>query len=90
MLQAKPEYLAARIALADLLVKAGNQDQALEELHTASQQDSQNLAILERIGDLEAANQHTEQAKAAYQSALAPGADRAARKRLGQKLKSLH
>jgi tetratricopeptide (TPR) repeat protein len=89
VLQAKPEYLAARIALADLLAKSGNRDQALEELRTASRQDSQNLATLERIGDLEAASQHTEQARAAYRSALGLGADRAARKRIGQKLKSL-
>jgi len=90
VLQAKPEYLAARIALADLLAKTGDRNQALEELRTASRQDSQNLGILEPIGDLESANNNTGGARAAYQSALGPGADRAARKRIGQKLKALH
>jgi tetratricopeptide (TPR) repeat protein len=90
VLQAKPDYLAARIALADLLAKTGDRNQALEELRTASRQDSQNVDVLERIGDLEAANQNSGQARAAYQSALGLGADRAARKRIGQKLKSLH
>jgi predicted negative regulator of RcsB-dependent stress response len=81
--------LAARIALADLLAKTGDRNQALEELRTASRQDSQNVDVLERIGDLEAANQNTGQARTAYQSALGAGADRAARKRVGQKIKSL-
>lgn len=90
VLQSKPDYLAARLALAGLLAKTGNREQALAELHTASRQDSQNLVVFEEIGDLEAASQHLEQAKAAYQSALGTAPDRAARKRIGQKLKSLH
>jgi tetratricopeptide (TPR) repeat protein len=89
VLQTKPDYLAARIALAELLAKAGNRDQALAELHAASGQDSQNPVIFERIGDPEGASQHPEQARAAYQSALGAGVDRAARKRIGQKIKSL-
>ena len=89
VLQAKPEYLAARMALADLLAKTGNRDAALEELRAASRQDSKNPTILERLGDLETARQHAAEARMAYESALELGPDRATRKRIGQKLKSL-
>jgi len=89
VIQAKPDYLAARIALADLLAKTGDSGQAIEELRRASQTDSQNTNVLERIGDLEAGRQHTAEARSAYQSALGLSSDRADRKRIGRKLKSL-
>lgn len=89
VIQAKPGYLAARLALADLLVKSGDRQNALEELLAASRQDSRNPDIRERIGDLEIADQHAAEAKTAYQAALALGPDRAARKRIAQKLKAI-
>ena len=70
-LEAKPEYVAARIALADLLAKSGDRDGALDQLRQATKQDAQDPDLFERIGDLEAARQHPAEARAAYQSALA-------------------
>ncbi len=89
VVQAKPDYLAARTALADLLAKTGDRVGALEQLRAASQTDSQNTNIQERIGDLEAGLKHTAEARAAYQSALALSSDRADRRRIDRKLKAL-
>lgn len=90
VLEAKPGYIAARMALAALLAKTGDTGKALEELRVVSKQDPQNLEAFERIGDLEAARHRNAEAQAAYQSALALASDRAARKRIGNKLKELH
>ena len=60
---------------------------AVRELREASNLDPQNSAIFEQIGDAEAARGRTEEAKAAYQSAIDLAPDRAARKRLAAKLK---
>jgi protein O-mannosyl-transferase len=87
VLEAKPDYIAARIALADLLAKAGDRDQALEQLRQVSQ-NSADPTLFERIGDLEAARQHSAEAQAAYQSALGLKPDRSVRKRISAKLKS--
>ena len=89
IVELKPGYPAARLALAGLLVKTGDSENAILELRQLSNQGSQNPDILEQIGDLEARRQNTVEAKAAYQSALSLAADRAARKRIGNKLKSL-
>ncbi|HEV2688361.1 MAG TPA: tetratricopeptide repeat protein, partial [Bryobacteraceae bacterium] len=89
VLASKPGYVAARLALAGLLAKTGDAEGALGELREVSKTDSQNFAIFEQIGDLEAGRQHSADAKTAYQSALGLAPDRAARKRIGNKLKSL-
>ena len=89
VLAAKPGYVAARVALAGLLAKTGQTDQALQDLREVSKQDTQNSAIFEQIGDLESRRQHPAEAKAAYQSALQVAPDRATRKRINNKLKSL-
>ncbi len=89
VLESKPGYPAARIALAGLLAKTGQGDQALEQLRELSRADVQNPDIFEQIGDLEAGRQHTTEARTAYESALKIASDRAARKRIGNKLKSL-
>ena len=89
VLASKPGYVAARVALASLLAKTGNTEQALQDLREVSKQDTQNSAIFEQIGDLESGRHNTAEAKAAYQSALQVAPDRAARKRIGNKLKSL-
>ena len=89
ILEAKPGYPAARIALASLLAKTGDSGAALQELRQVSTEGSQNPDIFEAIGDLEAGRQNVGEARAAYQSALKLAADRAARKRIGNKLRSL-
>ena len=88
VLEAKPDYVAARIALADVLVKTNDRDGALDQLHQVTKQDSQDPALFERIGDLEAARQHPADARKAYQSALDLKPERALRKRIENKLRS--
>ena len=85
----KPAYVAAHAALAALLSKTGDQEASLQEYQSAAQLDAQNPDWPERIGDLEAARNHPEQAKAAYTAALNLTKDRAARKRIENKSKPL-
>ncbi|HTW66664.1 MAG TPA: tetratricopeptide repeat protein [Bryobacteraceae bacterium] len=89
VLVAKPEYVAARNALADLLEKTGDRDGALDQLQQVAKQDSQDPAVFERIGDLEAQGAHAAEARAAYQSALNLKPARAERKRIAKKLKDV-
>ncbi len=89
VLEAKPEYAAAHITLADLLAKTGDRDGALDQLRQVTKQGSQDPELFERIGDLEAARQHSADARAAYQSALELKPARAERKRIEKKLKFL-
>jgi predicted negative regulator of RcsB-dependent stress response len=89
VLEAKPGYLAARVALAGLLAKSGDAEGGLRELRELSKQDTRNSGLFEQIGDLEVARQHPGEAKAAYRSALDLAPDREARKRVSNKLKSL-
>jgi tetratricopeptide (TPR) repeat protein len=89
VLDAKPDYVAARIALADVLTKTNDRDGALDQLHQVTKQDSQDPELFERIGDLEAARQHTADARTAYQAALDLKPARAARKRIANKLSLL-
>ena len=88
VLEAKPDYVAARIALADVLVKTNDRDGALDQLRQVTKQDSQDPALFERIGDLEAARQHPAEARTAYQSALDLKPERAVRKRIENKLET--
>jgi tetratricopeptide (TPR) repeat protein len=85
ILQSKPDYVAARIALGGLLAKTGNTEQALNELQEAAKRDSEDPAVLEEIGDLEAARQHFTEAKAAYDAALNLKPERSVRKRIESK-----
>jgi len=89
VLEAKPDYVAAHIALAEALVKINDRDGALDQLRLATKQDSHDPALLERIGDLEAAREHSAEARMAYQSALDLKPERAVRKRVENKLKNL-
>jgi tetratricopeptide (TPR) repeat protein len=89
VLEAKPDYVAARIALADVLVKTNDRDGALEQLHQVTKLNSQDPALFERIGDLEAARQHAAEARMAYQSALDLKPDRTLRKRIENKMKNV-
>ncbi|HYL76161.1 MAG TPA: tetratricopeptide repeat protein [Bryobacteraceae bacterium] len=88
VLAAKPGYVAARLARANLLAKT-DPAAALVELREVTKTDAQDFAIFEQIGDLEAGRKNSAEAKAAYQSALSLAPDRGARKRIGNKLKSL-
>jgi tetratricopeptide (TPR) repeat protein len=88
ILVAKPDYVAARIALADLLAKTGDRDGAIDQLRQVTKQDSQDPDLFERVGDLEAARQHSTEARAAYQSALSLKPSRPMRKRIENKLKN--
>ena len=81
--------MAARIALADVLTKTNDSDGALDQLHQVTKQDSQDPALFERIGDLEAARRHAAEARTAYQAALDLKPARAARKRIADKLNQL-
>ena len=80
--------MAARIALADVLIKTNDRDGALDQLRQVTKQDSQDPALFERIGDLEAARQHPAEARTAYQAALDLKPERAMRKRIENKLKA--
>jgi tetratricopeptide (TPR) repeat protein len=88
VLEAKPDYVAARSALADLLAKTNDHDGALDQLRQVTKQNTQDPALFERIGDLEAAG-HPAEARMAYQSALDLKPPRAVRKRIANKLKSV-
>jgi tetratricopeptide (TPR) repeat protein len=88
VLALKPGYLAARLALADLLAKSGDAESALSELREALKTDSENSAVFEQIGDIEAARNRTTEAQAAYNSALHNAPDRSVKKRIEGKLKS--
>ena len=89
VLQSKPDYVAARIALAGVLAKNNDREGALDQLRQVSRQDSHDPAIFEQIGDLEAAGQHTAEARMAYQSALDLKPERGMRKRIETKLKNV-
>jgi tetratricopeptide (TPR) repeat protein len=88
ILAAKPDYLAARLALAGLLQKTGDPTAALVELREAQRLDAKNASIYERIGDLEAGQNHAAETRAAYESALQFSPDSQASKRIRKKLKT--
>jgi predicted negative regulator of RcsB-dependent stress response len=71
-----------------LLAKTNDHDGALDQLRQVTKQDTQDPALFERIGDLEAAG-HPAEARMAYQSALDLKPPRAVRKRIANKLKSV-
>jgi protein O-GlcNAc transferase len=89
VLALKPDYIAAHVALARLLSKSGDAEGALTESRSASMADPKNAGVLEQIGDIEAARGRTVEARAAYQAALGLSTEKAARKRLGDRLKAL-
>lgn len=88
VLAIKPGYLGARTALAGLLAKSGDSDGALAELREALKSDPENAAIFEQIGDIAASRDRTA-AMDAYRSAIKTAPDRAVKKRIEAKLKSL-
>jgi tetratricopeptide (TPR) repeat protein len=86
VLALRPEYVAARIALAGLLMKLGDSDGARRELDDVVTRDAANSSAWERIGDLEASRGRAAEAESAYQKALETAPDGAARKRIRKKV----
>jgi tetratricopeptide (TPR) repeat protein len=83
---AKPGYLAARLALAGLLQKAGDSAAAMGQLREAQKLDPKNSGIFEQIGDLESSMNNSAEARDAYESALKNTPDSQTRKRIRGKL----
>jgi predicted Zn-dependent protease len=82
----KPEYLAARMALAGLYLKANQADQAIVQLRAAAKQDAQNASVWEQIGDAEKALNHADAAREAYATALKLQIEKGDRKRIRAKM----
>ena len=82
----QPDYLAARIALAELQVGAGDLDDALANLHQALGRQPANVTVLEKIGDIERSRGNTAEAIRAYERALQNAADGRTKKRLRKQL----
>jgi Tfp pilus assembly protein PilF len=86
VVKAKPEYIAARTALADLYVRKHDTADAIGQLQEAAKLDPQSSPMYEKIGDLESGGGNREAAKAAWQQALEHATDKAVRKRLSAKI----
>jgi tetratricopeptide (TPR) repeat protein len=86
VLALRPEYAAARMALADLLLKAGDLEGARIELKELLARDAANSAAWERIGDLETTRESFAEARSAYEKALQTAPDGSARKRIRKKI----
>jgi tetratricopeptide (TPR) repeat protein len=84
ILKSRPDYVAARVALAGLLEKSGDLDGAMAELRLAP---PGNTLAQERIGDIESARGHAAEARAAYEAALKGSPDADAAKRIKKKMK---
>jgi hypothetical protein len=87
ILNLKPDYVAARLALADVQAKAGEIDLALAQLREALRQQPGNPLLYEQIGDLEASRQRASEARTAYEAALDRATDSSVRNRIRKKLR---
>jgi tetratricopeptide (TPR) repeat protein len=83
----KPEYVGARLALADLYLLQGAVDAARDQLLEAARLQPDNAEVLEKLGDAEQARGRPNEAVAAYRQALQSADDSATRKRLRGKMK---
>jgi tetratricopeptide (TPR) repeat protein len=84
-----PNYTAARLALAKLLLVANDPAGAADQAQQALQANRENFAAYEALGDARAAQQLGADARTAYQAALDLKPERADRKRLESKLKTV-
>jgi len=82
----KPEYTAARKALAGLYLKADQPEMALAQLREAAKQETQNVSLWEQIGDAEKSLNHPDAAKEAYATALKLQIESGTRKRIRAKM----
>ena len=88
VLAIKPDYPAARVALAQELSKAGDAAGAMKELGSVLNADAKNVAALELTGDIEKSRGRNNEARQAYSSALTATSDRDVRSRIRAKLKA--
>src|SRR5262249_38653881 len=89
VIASKPEYVAAHMALAELLTKSGDTSAALEQLQAASRLQPDNAAVRERIGDIERERGRTAEAGAAWQAALERTGEGGDKKRIAKKIRSV-
>ncbi len=82
----KPEYVAARVAIAGLYLKTSQTDAAIEQLRAAVKQDAQNASLWEQIGDAEKSGNHPDAAREAYANALKLQAAKGDQKRIRSKM----
>ena len=87
MLDLRPGYLGARLALAQTLVNAGFMDDAVAALEPARAANSDNPEVWEILGD--ATVRDPRRSKAAYETALSLSADKQQRSRIRLKLQKL-
>jgi tetratricopeptide (TPR) repeat protein len=83
----QPDYIAARVALAELQAEAGEPGQALWHLREALDRRPANAAVLEKIGDVETSRGNEIEAMKAYEAALQNAVDGRDKKRLRKRLK---
>ena len=86
VIRLKPEYVAARVALAELLLTAKSLDTALEQARQASALEPRNPDILELTGDIQKKLGQPGEARKSYEAAIKASYDRAALKRVHNKL----
>ena len=86
MVGAKPEYVAARVALAGLYLKSNQAAAAVEQLRAAAKLDAQNASLWEQIGDAEKSLNHSDAAREAYATALELQIEKNDRKRISRKM----
>ncbi|MDZ4801678.1 MAG: tetratricopeptide repeat protein [Bryobacteraceae bacterium] len=83
----RPEYVAARRALADVYVQLKNADAAVLQLRAALQAQPRNALVYEQLGDIEQSRGRVKEAAAAWLTALEQSADDTEKKRIRRKLK---
>ncbi len=83
---ARPEFVGARTALAELLIKSNQTQAGLDELHAAARLDAQNPAVFERIGDAEKSLGRATEARDAYATAMKLEVEKPDQKRLRNKM----
>ena len=86
VVDSRPEYIAARVALAAQLVKAKQPDAALDQLQAAVKLDAQNASLYEQIGDVDRALNRPNEAREAYAAAIKLEGEKSDRKRLQTKM----
>ena len=85
VVQARPEYLAARLRLADLQLRMNRPEAALELLNAARDLQQDSAEIHERLGDVNKQLGRHAAATAAYESALKYAPDRKTKRRIRTK-----
>jgi len=89
VIEAKPDYGAARLALAEIYMQTGSAPAALQQLQEALSRENNSAEILERIGDAYVALRRNEEARAAYQRVLELSGDGLSKKRIRSRLKAI-